>query len=645
MAFSDNVVLNSRLVNQARFQFSRLTPADKPAAPGPVVIIDIDDPRDVIGNANANEFSRSGRLTAGASTLSGTDRREDRFQLQETLNYSAGPHSLRVGGDVQLIRSRFIDLADTSGTFTFASPADFLANKPARFEQRFRTDSERRNVYTGIFAQDDWRIRANLTLALGWRWDNESILADRNNFGPRFSLAWDPFASGKTVIRGGYGIFYNRALLRTIDDFTITSKTLRIDTNHEIAKELLVHLSFPKALTPNDPRVAQLGVRENGFLRRLSRGFRIPESYQGSFGFEREISRGLKLEINYVFNRGLHLWREVNANAPRLPDGFQDFTGYLISRDFDNRRGADGQRPITATGNADLVRFNLSEKPSETIKNNGRTMVIFGLNNPSTSNAASGLNAALAAIKNFRPFPDLTQIEELQSRGNSFYHGVSFEAQARLSSSGFLRASYTLSKLIDDGVVNTSSPLVAGDFRRERSPSLLDARHRAALSANYRFPLWLGRINLAGTFNFTSSRPFSIGANGNDRNLDDVDNDRPNFYGNPSAIKWRKPGSTLDRSFVESFSLPAIGSVGNLPRNAGRGPNSYTLNLRLSRIFNLDERRKTEIQIEAFNPLNSTVFNFGAEYVDYSPAGLGGFLTPRRTIKPRTMRVGVKFEF
>ncbi len=645
-AFADNFILSSRMVNSARFQFSRLTPADAPPGDNPVILIDIDDPRDVIGDASANPLTRRGNLLAGSSNLGGVDRREDRYQIQETLNYVRGAHTLRLGVDAQAIRSRFVDLSDATGTFTFATVADFLASRPSRYQHRFFTESELRNTYTGIFLQDDWKARPNLTFAFGLRWDNETILKDRNNLGPRMSFAWDPLKTNKTVVRGGYGIFYNRALLRTLDDYILTSNTLRIDTNTEAAERLLAELKFPQALPASDPRVRQFGVREAGFIRRLSKDFRIPESYQASLGFERELARGFKLEINYVFNRGLHLWREINANAPRLPAGFKNFTEYLLSRDFDNALDpVTGRRPITATGNADIVRFNLSAQPTQTSREGDKTIVSFGLNNPSTSNSTAGLRAALATLRHFRPDPALTQIEELQSRGNSSYHGVSFEARRRLASRGSIRASWTLSKLIDDGVVNTSSPLVAGDFRRERSLSLMDARHRLAVSGYYEFPNWLGRLNLSGRFNFNSPRPFNIGANGNDRNLDDVNNDRPNFNGDPDSIDWRRPGASLKELLAEGFSLPAIGSAGNLPRNAGRGPAGYSLDLRLSREFRITERSKAEFQIEAFNPLNSSVFSFGAEFVDFTPSSLSNFLVPQRTVKPRTMRVGLKFQF
>src|SRR5262249_47541906 len=105
-------------------------------------------------------------------------------------------------------------------------------------------------------------------------------------------------------------------------------------------------------------------------------GFRIPESYQASIGFEREVARGFKVEVNYVFNRGSHLWREINANAPRLPAGFRDFTEYLLSRDFDNSRNpATGQRPITATENPRGPPINLD--PNAERAHPGRGKEVF----------------------------------------------------------------------------------------------------------------------------------------------------------------------------------------------------------------------------------------------------------------------------
>jgi hypothetical protein len=646
LALAHNITLSSSAVNQARFQFSRLTPADAPLNTNPVVIIDIDDPRDVSGNASANPLTRTGTLLAGSSNSSGTDRRETRYQMQDTFSVLMGKHNFRTGIDVQVIHSRFVDLGDVTGTFRFASPADFLAGKFTRYTHRFLTASELNNTYTGWFLQDDVRLKPNLTFAVGLRWDVETILADNNNLGPRVALAWDPFASGKTVVRAGAGIFYNRALLRTLDDYVLTSNKLLVDTDNSAAASLLASLRFPNVLSATDPRVAQLGVKESGFTRRTENGFRIPESYQASLGIERELTKQFAIEATYVFSRGLHLWRESNANAPRLPAGFANFTAYLTSRDFNNAIDpATGQRPITSSGNADLARFDLSQTSSRTVRENNRTVVIMGLNNQSVSSATTVFRAALAAVRPLRPNPNLTQVEELQARGNSYYHGANFQFRSRLAKRAYLNVAYTLSKLIDDGTVNTSSPLIVGDFANERSLSLLDARHRLAVSGSYQFPRNLGSINLAGIFSASSSRPFALGIGGNDRNLDDVGTDRPNFTGDLRKIGWRRLSETLDQTLVSAFSLPTIGSVGNLPRNAGRGPGQHTINLRASRVFNLGERRKLTPQIEVFNPLNETIFNFGAEFVDFAPPSLGSFLAPARTLKARTMRLGLRFEF
>ncbi len=646
VALAHNLTLPWNVVNQARFQFSRLTPADAPLNASPVVIIDIDDPRDVSGNASANPLTRTGTLLAGSSNSSGTDRRETRYQMQDTLSYLIGHHNLRTGVDLQVIRSRFIDLGDATGTFRFASPADFLAGKITQYTHRFLTASELNNTYTGWFVQDDVRVKPNLTLAVGLRWDVETILADNNNLGPRVALAWDPFSNGKTAVRAGAGIFYNRALLRTLDDYVLTSNKLLVDTDNAAVTSLLTSLRFPNVLSATDPRVTQLGIKESGFTRRTETGFRIPESYQASLGIERELARHFSVEATYVFSRGLHLWRESNANAPRLPVGFANFTSYLTSRDFNNALDpATNQRPITSSGNADIARFDLSQTSSRTVRENNKTVIIMGLNNQSVASTTTVFRAALAAVRPLRPNPSLTQVEELQARGNSYYHGANFKLSSRLAKRAYVHVAYTLSKLIDDGTVNTSSPLIVGNFANERALSFLDARHRLAVSGSYQFPRALGSMNLAGILSVSSSRPFALGIGGNDRNLDDVGTDRPNFTGDLSQIGWRRLSETLDQNLVAALSLPTIGSVGNLPRNAGRGPGQHTINLRASRLFNLGEGRKLTPQVEVFNPLNETIFNFGAEFVDFSPTSLGNFLVPARTLRARTMRLGLRFEF
>src|SRR4029453_9243214 len=132
----------------------------------------------------------TGTLVAGSSTTGATDRRESRFQVQDVLTHLSGAHHITTGVDLQLIRSTFIDLGDASGTFSFASAGDFLANTPSRFRQNFLTESTQWNKYFGLFAHDEWQVLSNLMLSYGFRYERETIISDGNNWAPRVSLAF-----------------------------------------------------------------------------------------------------------------------------------------------------------------------------------------------------------------------------------------------------------------------------------------------------------------------------------------------------------------------------------------------------------------------------------------------------------------------
>ncbi|MDT7688207.1 MAG: hypothetical protein QOE46_966 [Acidobacteriota bacterium] len=662
LAYTDNFVFSSKVVNQLRAQVSRLRPSFRATGAGAVVLITINDPL-----AAGDAADRSGTLVAGSSTSGATDRAEARVQIQETLTVVSGAHTFKLGADVQRVRSTFDDLADASGTYSFTSAGDFLASAPSRFRQRFNTESVQRNTYLGLFMQSEWHPVERLTLTSGLRYERESVLGDGDNFSPRLALAFDPTGTGKTVLRLGGGVFYNRALLRTIDDFTLGQSTIEFDTNNLPTAErrafLATHIRFPETLNADSPLVREFGLRPTSFSRRLDPRIRIPESYQANAGIEHELGRGFVVEVNYTFNRTAHLWREFNANAPRLPVGFRDFNAYLLSRDFANFRDASGARPVYDTASAgELVRFTLAPPGSvDTISRVFEFGVPVTIFNLSSVGSTATLDAAHAALRPLRPDPSRVQVEQLASIGNSFYHGLTFEARRRFARGkggwgGSLRAAYTLSRLIDDGVVNTSSALRVGDFRAERARSLLDRRQRFTFSGTFDAPRWLWRLRLASTMRLASGAPFNISIGGSDRNLDDVSNDRPSFAGDPRLLHWRRPGEALDPRLVEAFTLPDIGQTGDLPRNAGRGPGLFTLDLNLAREFRLSEHTRLRPTIEIDNVLNKTTYTFGAEFINFDAlrsdatpeqrqAFNDTFLVPGRTLRPRTMRVGVRLDF
>ena len=664
LSFSDNLVLSSRAVNQVRFQYSRLAPSFKTRAAGtPVVLITLNDPL-----TKEDPERRTGTLIAGSSTLGGSDRQEQRSQLQQILSFIRGNHSFKIGADIHVVRSMFVDLTDLTGTFSFASAGDFLANIPSRFRQNFQSSSTQQNTYVGFFVQDEWQAHPRVLVSYGLRYERESILRDPNNFGPRFSIAWSPFESGKMVLRFGGGLFYNRPLLRTIDDFMLGQQQLFFDTNalrdpltgKQLTAEqrrafIAANIRFPDTLRADSPLVQQLGVLNRNFSRRLDPALKIPESYQFNAGVERDLGHGLAVEANFAFTRGLHLWREFNANAPVLPAGYKNFTDFLASRDFANfANPLTAVRPLyNASTAGELVRFSrnsLNPASPNTVVRVVEFGVPVSLMNLSSSSTTM-LDAALAALNQLRPDPSRGELEQLISAGNSFYRAMTLELRKRVGArrgfgNGFMfRAGYTLSSLVDDGIVNTSDALVPGNFRAERARSLLDRRHRFVFSGTFNLSRWLGGLELSPIFRLASEAPFNISLSGVDRNLDDVGNDRPNYSGDLHLLRWRKPGEPpLDPAIVAAFSLPPIGQSGDLPRNAGRGPGLFVFDLNATRNFHI-RRANLRASVEFDNVLNKTVFSFGSEFINFASGSNDSFLLATRTGRPRQIQVGLKAEF
>lgn len=685
-----NYVISSKVVNQFRAQWSTLDPnsAQAAGALAPAVLVSFTPP------------GASSTTQVFGSTTNSSDRKERRWQFQDTLNWIRGATTWRFGGDVQKINTTYIDRFDATGTYSFSGTSGFVffaANNPSSFAQNFSDSSVIKNTYAGVFGQADWRARSNLTVSAGVRYERESVLDDNNNWGPRFAIAWNPFPKGdRTVIRFGAGIFYNRVLLRTIDDYTSDSQTLRFNTQSAATLNepagVPVDLTtirnwlatkFPNGLTldtmvPVNP-TQSFTVRQLAFpstvFRSLSPNLVIPESYQLNAGFEREIAKGLVFETNVTFNKTVHLWRETNPNAPVLPAGLTDrnndgritLTDYLLGITTGTNRfysGSPNDTGGTHTSMDDSAPACNTSTPTCWVNVNTRSSTTPG-GGCASATPNTAICRAWAALNALRPaqYASLgpVQLEEVAPIGNSRYLGAVFELRNRYRQfghgfGGSMRFAYTLSRLMDDGIVNTSDPTTPGDFSKEWSRSLADRTHRIAVTATLDTPRWLGKLRFSPLFRYGSSAPFNISIGGFDRNIDDVSNDRPNFTGSLSDINWRLFGSQpFPDALAARFSLAPIGSPGNLPRNAGNGPALWQFNLNVSREFRFGERFRLRPSLEVTNPLNLNVFSFGSNFINFDllnstnaatvAAARDAFLAPTRTMTHRRMRVGLRFDF
>jgi hypothetical protein len=680
---TDNLVISSKFINQIRFQYSDLRPRFATENPfHPVVLLRLRD-ETTIGDERINGTVVIGNSTGNFSNL----REEKRYQIQETANFIFRKFNIRLGTDIQQINSSTNELRDTTGTFNFDDAKGFVSNQIVRYRRNSKTVSSLKNNYAGFFGQTDWFLRPNLTISFGLRYERETLINDKNNFAPRLAIALAPGKSGKSVIRFGGGVFYNRVLLRTIDDFVIDKNQLRFDSNRlsgtsdeprcftdpvfasardECIFLLFATQNFPDPLTIEEirriPGIADIerGFSKDIFTRRLEEKIKIPESYQFNVGFERDLGKGFAVEVNFTFNKTVRLWREKNINAFRLPNGFADFTEYLISL-------GDITIPGTSSG-TDTYRFILGDQTDL----NGDTDAASGadcnsrtplcLVNLNTLNGSTSTLEPIGIAKRVlqatlgRPVSnELGQIEQVGSMGKSVYEGLSFELRRRFRELGggfgsSMRVSYVLSRNRDDGFVDTSSAQVPGDFDGEFSRSLTDRRHRLRFSGIFLLPAWLGRLNLAPVLRVESGNPFNISIGGSDRNLDDVGTDRPNFSGNLTDIVYRHPNEAPLNTLAERFSLAPIGGRGgNLSRNAGHGPALFIFDLNVSREFKFNERLKIRPNISFDNVLNATVYSFGSDFINLATAGTPefeqGFLTPSRTLRQRKIQLGLRVYF
>ena len=700
--FTDNHVFGARAVNQLRVQWSRYEPSFEAPNPfDPVVIVGIRDPI-----ANAVRSLVMGNSTASSGSNFPETRNETRWQFQESLTYLMGRHTFKMGFDIQNVVSKVIGLGDATGTFNFANSFTFTQNVISQYRQNFGTGQDVKNRYYGVFFNDEFKPWSNVTVSAGLRYERETAVVDKNNIGPRFGIAWDPFKKGKGVIRFGTGIFYNRVLLRTVgDSIQNTGGSLEsfnsnaIGTSaadpRQLAIEAAISTTFPNsftsaqlhalvlntclAQTPNAPGGCsdRLGFTQNGVssagnpLRTVEANLRIPESYQFNVGFERELFKGWVFEANFTWNKTVHLWRDVNANVPVLPAGYKDWTEWLAGGTANHPTGNTysivNQNGTIRTYSFVLGPTNDTSGVSACSFTTTNTCVVnlnstnSGTTAPSAATAGVDGNAtgnpipiALAAIAQFRPFQEVSETSRIGAMGNAFYRGLVLEMRSRYRKLGYgfgasYRFAYTLSKTMDDGLNNTANAEVNGDFKREWARNLQDRRHRFAVTGSFDMPWWLGKIRFSPRFRYGTSAPFNLGAGSNvDRNLDDLSTDRVNFSGNLKDLRWREPGSPIPTELLAQFSLQPIGSrSGNLPRNAGIGPSFYTFDLSTSREFRFRERMKLRPQVQFDNILNAAVFNYGSAFINsaLTTAAQQNFLVPTRTYRQRQIRVGLRFDF
>jgi hypothetical protein len=594
--------LTTKVLNELRFQFARdKEPGEANSA----------QPEAVIGTGAGTN------LSIGRNNFSPRETTIKRVQFIDNLSYVRGSSNFKLGFDFNFDRILNFFPGLLSGSYTFPSYTAFANNAPTAYTQNFAgpgtsggTTEPNISEYA-FYVQDDWRATPNLTLNLGLRYDYQKLACppvrnpdplllnngidtsacpkDKNNLAPRLGLSYAPDA--RTVIRGGYGIYYNRTPAIILGTAHSQNGINVTGINLNAAGIAAAGLVYPNILTAPPP-----GVASNPNLFLFAPDYVQPYVHQARLGVEREVWNDLSLSATYLLYKGVNLTRtrDINLAAPAA---------------------------LTLTGP------------------DGRayTFERFSSARPISRPAGTGVS--------------YNRISIFESEARSLYNGLALQATQRLRRGFQFIAAYTLSKAEDDRPDQTIVVVGADDAKivqNQLNPDAdygradTDVRHRFVFSPVYEW----GRINWSEnavaralfshyTFStiaqFQSGVPYSALVSGD-----------PNNDGN--RANDRLPGTVRNQ-----FTTPSVYQFdARLTRNI---PLTETARIRLIlEAFNIFNRANVALVNNTFFnfstagggtlTLPSATTAFGTPRTFSSPAsGTTTFVTPRQ------LQLAVKFDF
>lgn len=281
-------VLNLHTVNETRFRFRRQN-------------------SDQSGGTTAPTVSVLDSFIDGGSPVGTSFDHQKRYELQNFTSWSHGAQLIRWGGLMRGVQLENQAMQNYAGTFTFTNLESFRLGIPSQFALTAGNPLASLNQFdVGFFVQDDWRVKQNLTLSGGLRYEIQTHAGDRSAWGPRLGFAWAPNGKDgkatRNVIRGGFGIFYDRL-----------SESLTLDAlRQDGVRQQSFLISNPGFYPAIPPLATLLAYAQSQTIRKTDANWQAPMLLQAAIGMERQLAKGITIATNYIHSNGTHALRSRN---------------------------------------------------------------------------------------------------------------------------------------------------------------------------------------------------------------------------------------------------------------------------------------------------------------------------------------------
>ncbi len=546
----------------------------------------------------------------------------------------------------------------------------------------------------GLFFQDDWKIRRNVTLNLGMRWEFSGIPSEQNglvgtidqaaslstlghannlsvvkggqwynhdwnNFAPRVGFAWDLSGDGKTAIRGAAGVFYDRVIGATISAVDGATPGFGQDVfafpNQAANSDVRISDGIPPTPAPAAPLLTLPATRSTS-ISVFNPNLRTPYVFQYNFNIQRELFRNMVIEAGYVGSRGIKLFLAQNLNQQKVNDDFLAAFRELQAYQTNNAT------PVSA--NNTLVK--IFGTPAAAISSLGASNFTQG----QVGTAATNLDRtyyskyAAAGVSDYylRNYPQYISVLQGTNSGRSYYD--SLQVSLRRQAGAFkMFANYTWAKSIDNSSVEGNgfaSPFDSFNLKLSRGRSDFDRPHSFNGSFSYTLPVgrgkkfagsiphwadsFVGGWDIGSLVIWQSGGPYTIFSGRN--TTYGLVNSYANYSGDRNIGSVMRQGNGVwfypQDTAVAQFSFPAAGDPGNTGRNSFRGPRYFDTDVSLVKRFKIWETHAVTFRAEAYNVFNNS--NFGNPSVSLTtPATFGkvsGIIG-----SPRQMQLALRYDF